>query len=144
MAKQRPERQKAIREIVRMQAICRQCELMEQLSALGFSCTQATISRDMVELGIRKLRGGIYVLAEDLHLQRMVSDFVLELIQVNNMILVKAQPGTASAIAGALDVGEFSDCLGTIAGNDTVLIVCPGNDEATHFIEMLRGLKRSN
>ena len=86
MAGKRNSRQDAIREIVRSQAVRTQRELVERLEKLGYQCTQATISRDIMDMGLRKLPEGIYVLSEDLHLQRMFSEFVTSVERANNLV----------------------------------------------------------
>ena len=77
MAKKRNGRQDAIREIVRTADVRTQRMLVDELKACGFDCTQATVSRDIADMGLHKLPEGMYVLAEDLHLQRMVSELVI-------------------------------------------------------------------
>ena len=74
MAKKRNGRQDAIREIVRNRDVRTQRMLVDALKAAGYDCTQATVSRDIADMGLRKLPEGVYVLAEDQHLQRMVSE----------------------------------------------------------------------
>ncbi len=123
MAKKRSGRQDAIREIVRNNDVRTQRVLVDELCALGFECTQATVSRDIADMGLRKLPEGMYVLAEDLHLQRMVSELVCGVSRTDNLVLIKAQSGTASGIAAAIDAAELPDMLGSLAGNDTVLVV---------------------
>lgn len=123
MAKKRSGRQDAIREIVRNNDVRTQRVLVDELCALGFECTQATVSRDIADMGLRKLPEGVYVLAEDLHLQRMVSELVCGVSRTDNLVLIKAQSGTASGIAAAIDAAELPDMLGSLAGNDTVLVV---------------------
>ncbi len=118
-----------IREIVRARPIRTQQALVAELKAQGFECTQATVSRDIAELGLSKLPDGHYMLAGDLRLQRMMADLALSVVAVNNLVLVKANPGTANAITAALDGAELSEVLGTIAGDDTILVVT-GSDEA--------------
>ncbi len=97
--------------------------LVDELRAMGFDCTQATVSRDIADMGLRKLPEGIYVLAEDLHLQRMVSELVTGVLRTDNLVMIKAQPGTASGIAAAVDAAELPDVLGSLAGNDTILVI---------------------
>lgn len=123
MAKKRNGRQDAIREIVRNKDVRTQRMLVEELKKCGFDCTQATVSRDIADMGLRKLPEGVYVLAEDLHLQRITSEFVVDVTRADNLVLVKAQPGTASAIAAAIDAAELPDVLGSLAGNDTILVI---------------------
>ena len=123
MAKKRNGRQDAIRDIVRNKDVRTQRVLVDELRACGFDCTQATVSRDIADMGLRKLPEYIYVLAEDLHLQRMVSELVTGVPRTDNLILIKAQPGTASGIAAAVDAAELPDVLGSLAGNDTILVI---------------------
>ena len=123
MAKKRNGRQEAIRDIVRTKDVRTQRMLVEELENCGFDCTQATVSRDIADMGLRKLPEGIYVLAEDLHLQRMVSELVTGVLRTDNLVLIKAQPGTASGIAAAVDAAELPDVLGSLAGNDTILVI---------------------
>ena len=94
MAKKRNGRQDAIREIVRNKNVRTQRVLVEELKKQGYDCTQATVSRDIADMGLRKLPEGVYVLAEDLHLQRMVSELVIEVVHAGNLVIVRAQPGT--------------------------------------------------
>lgn len=123
MAKKRNGRQDAIREIVRNKDVRTQRMLVEELKKCGFDCTQATVSRDIADMDLRKLPEGVYVLAEDLHLQRMTSELVVDVTRADNLVLVKAQPGTASGIAAAIDAAELPDVLGSLAGNDTILVI---------------------
>ena len=123
MAKKRNGRQDAIRDIVRNKDVRTQRTLVEELKTYGFDCTQATVSRDIADMGLRKLPEGMYVLAEDLHLQRMVSELVTGVVRADNLVLVKAQPGTASGIAAAIDAAELPDVLGSLAGKDTILVI---------------------
>ncbi len=123
MAKKRNGRQDAIRDIVRNKDVRTQRVLVDELRAMGFDCTQATVSRDIADMGLRKLPEGIYVLAEDLHLQRMVSELVTGVLRTDILVMIKAQPGTASGIAAAVDAAELPDVLGSLAGNDTILVI---------------------
>jgi transcriptional regulator of arginine metabolism len=93
--RKRLERQDAIKRIVRNERVKTQRALVENLKAEGFVCTQATVSRDITEMGLKKLPEGVYVLAEDLHLQRMVSDLVNDVRRSEKFVLVKASAGTA-------------------------------------------------
>lgn len=121
--RKRRARQDEIRRVVRAERIRTQRDLVERLEAAGYTCTQATVSRDITEMGLRKLPEGVYVLAEDLHLQRMISELVTSVVHTNNMLLVKASPGTAPGVAAALDAAEYDGILGSIAGDDTVLVI---------------------
>ena len=129
MAKKRNGRQDAIRDIVRNKNVRTQRMLVEELKALGYDCTQATVSRDIADMGLRKLPEGVYVLAEDLHLQRMVSELVVDVQRADNLVLIKAQPGTASGIAAVVDAAELPDVLGSLAGNDTILVIAKTSED---------------
>ena len=87
IVKHRNSRQDAIREIIRGKSIKTQRALVDELKAMGFNCTQATVSRDISDMGLRKLPEGVYVLSEDLHLQRMLAEFVNEVMRAENLLL---------------------------------------------------------
>ncbi len=141
MATQRNSRQDAIREIVRNKAIRTQRTLVDELLALGYNCTQATVSRDITDMGLRKLPEGIYVLSEDLHLQRMVSEFVTSVERANNLVVVKSHPGTAPGVAAAVDAADLPEVVGSVAGNDTVLVISQTDETASDLVTMLEKLR---
>lgn len=141
MAKKRNGRQDAIRDIVRNKDVRTQRMLVDELKACGFDCTQATVSRDIVDMGLRKLPEGVYVLAEDLHLQRMVSELVTGVQRTDNLVLVKAQPGTASGIAAAVDAAKLPDVLGSLAGNDTILVIAQTAEDGEKFESLITKLR---
>ena len=135
--RKRQRRQDEIRHIVRTGHIRTQRDLVEQLQKQDFDCTQATVSRDITEMGLRKLPEGIYVLAEDLHLQRMISELVTGVAHTGNLALVKASPGTAPGVAAALDGAELTGIMGSIAGDDTVLVITEDEDAAQRLQDHL-------
>lgn len=143
MAKKRNGRQDAIRDIVRNKDVRTQRVLVDELRAMGFDCTQATVSRDIADMGLRKLPEGIYVLAEDLHLQRMVSELVTGVLRTDNLVMVKAQPGTASGIAAAVDAAELPDVLGSLAGNDTILVIAQTAEDGERLEALINKLSNS-
>lgn len=143
MAKKRNGRQDAIRDIVRNKDVRTQRVLVDELRAMGFDCTQATVSRDIADMGLRKLPEGIYVLAEDLHLQRMVSELVTGVLRTANLVMIKAQPGTASGIAAAVDAAELPDVLGSLAGNDTILVIAQTAEDGERLEALINKLSNS-
>lgn len=143
MAKKRNGRQDAIRDIVRNKDVRTQRVLVDELRAMGFDCTQATVSRDIADMGLRKLPEGIYVLAEDLHLQRMVSELVTGVLRTDNLVMIKAQPGTASGIAAAVDSAELPDVLGSLAGNDTFLVIAQTAEDGERLEALINKLSNS-
>lgn len=143
MAKKRNGRQDAIRDIVRNKDVRTQRVLVDELRAMGFDCTQATVSRDIADMGLRKLPEGIYVLAEDLHLQRLVSELVTGVLRTDNLVMIKAQPGTASGIAAAVDAAELPDVLGSLAGNDTILVIAQTAEDGERLEALINKLSNS-
>ena len=143
MAKKRNGRQDAIRDIVRNKDVRTQRVLVDELRAMGFDCTQATVSRDIADMGLRKLPEGIYVLAEDLHLQRMVSELVTGVLRTDNLVMIKAQPGTASGIAAAVAAAELPDVLGSLAGNDTILVIAQTAEDGERLEALINKLSNS-
>lgn len=131
--KKRNKRQEAIREIVRNKSIGTQKALVAELEAAGFSCTQATVSRDITDMGLTKLPEGVYVLAEDLRFHQMVSNLVLSVRTVGNLVMVKAQTGTAQGVCAAIDDAALPSVAGTVAGDDTILVVMETPESAAEF-----------
>ena len=139
MAK-RLNRHDTIRWIVRNKTIRTQSDLADELRLEGFDCTQATVSRDIADMGLRKIPGGLYVLAEDLHLKHMFSEFVHEVERAENLVVAKTQLGTASGVAAALDAAGLPDVMGSIAGNDIVLVITRNSENAEIVADTLREL----
>jgi transcriptional regulator of arginine metabolism len=135
--RKRLERQDAIRSIVRDERVRTQRALVDLLKQRGFVCTQATVSRDITEMGLKKLPEGVYVLAEDLHLQRMVADLVTDVKYSDNLVIVKASTGTAPGVAAALDAAEIDGILGSIAGDDTILVITNGATDGEKLVDQL-------
>lgn len=121
--RKRRARQEIIRKIVRRDRIRTQRDLVQRLQELGYVCTQATVSRDVTDMGLRKLPEGVYVLAEDLHLQRVISELVTSVVASGQLVLVKTLPGGGQAVAAALDGADLDEVLGSIAGDDTILVI---------------------
>ncbi|HEX8026268.1 MAG TPA: arginine repressor [Candidatus Limnocylindrales bacterium] len=127
-------RQRAIRDLVETRSIRTQQELATALQGRGFRTTQATISRDVRELGLAKRgRGGtsIYVLSQRLldaeatgedRLRRLLADLPIELREAGQLLVIRTVPGSAHAIAAALDRARWDDVEGSIAGDDTVFV----------------------
>jgi transcriptional regulator of arginine metabolism len=135
--RKRRERQDAIRKIVRRERVRTQRDLVDRLLQHGFDCTQATVSRDIADMGLRKLPEGVYVLAEDLHLQRMISELVTSVVRANNLVLVKCSAGAGAGVGAALDGAELDEVLGSIAGDDTILIICRTDNDAESVLESI-------
>jgi transcriptional regulator of arginine metabolism len=127
-------RQQAIGDVVREQALRTQQELVDALAGKGFKATQATVSRDITEMGLVKVPlDGRQVYAppsSEATLEQTGEQRLIELLdglpidvrESGLMLVIRAVPGTAHAIATALDRARWPDVLGTIAGDDTLFI----------------------
>ena len=129
-------RQRAIRDLVALRPIRTQQELAAALRERGFRTTQATISRDVAELGLVKAtREGTQAYAlprrlveaetsgED-RLRALLRDLPIELGEAGLLLIVRTLPGSAHAIAAALDRARWPEVAGSIAGDDTVFVAC--------------------
>lgn len=144
------KRQSKILEIIRNNEICTQEELAERLNAEGFNVTQATVSRDIRELGITKISAGrgrqkYGVISNDDGLvnekfKRVFKDGVTSIDFAGNIIVIKTLTGMAMAVAAALDAMENTEIIGTIAGDDTVFCVTKDEEKAVKLIERLKGV----
>lgn len=132
----KPQRQHRILRILEEQPVSSQAQLVQLLESEGIVATQATVSRDLEELGAVKVRipGGTmaYALPEytrgersssDDHLKRVLGEFVLEVAHSANIVVLRTPPGSAHVVGSALDRAGLSDLLGTVAGDDTLFIV---------------------
>jgi transcriptional regulator of arginine metabolism len=129
-------RQRAIRDLVSSRPIRTQQELAGALRERGFRTTQATMSRDVTELGLVKApRGGTQAYAlpprlveadasgED-RLRALLHDLPVEVREAGLLLVIKTLPGSAHAIAAALDRARWPEVAGSIAGDDTVFVAC--------------------
>lgn len=133
MAGVRKERQDAIRDLVRHNHIRTQSDLVAQLRDRGFDVTQATISRDITDLGLEKDVRGVYMLPEDYRLRSIAASAVRETRRAQNQVLLLCDPGTASSVAAALDASQTQGVLGSIAGDDTILVICADDAQGERF-----------
>lgn len=127
-------RQRRIIQLVRQRPVTSQNQMVKLLRALGCPATQATVSRDLDELGAVKVRreGKVaYALPSETPaapvgdaLRRMLSESVVGLESTGNLLLVKTPPGHAGMVAGAMDRAAIEGVAGTVAGDDTILIIC--------------------
>jgi transcriptional regulator of arginine metabolism len=129
-------RQHVLARLLTEHAVTSQPQLVELLAGAGVSATQATVSRDLEELGAVKVRvpgvdGQVYAIAElpkdhavpvD-HLRRVLGEWVVEVTASLNLVVVRTPPGSAHVVASALDRTGLPGVLGTVAGDDTVLVI---------------------
>lgn len=122
----KPKRLAAIRQLVREKEISGHRELLSELKKLGYRVTQATISRDLAELGlvkIKKKNTRVYSLPEVDEVRRVLQMLVVNIENAGNLGVVKTVPGAAQGVAASLDRLKWPDVVGSVAGDDTVLLV---------------------
>ncbi|MCU1345395.1 MAG: argR [Acidimicrobiia bacterium] len=129
------ERQHAIAKLLAKHQVTSQPALVELLGTQGITATQATVSRDLEDLGAVKVRvpGGetVYAipefepdrLAPEDHLRRVLGEWVADVSHSGNLVVVRTPPGCAHVVASALDRSGIAGFLGTVAGDDTLLCV---------------------
>ena len=126
-------RRDAVARILRSRRIGTQEELIEALADAGFRATQATLSRDLARLGARRVSrpegGTVYELdgAAEPHGLGALRGLVEEITANASLVVIRTHPGSAPAIARAIDMGEIPEVLGTIAGDDTIFVAPAGD-----------------
>ena len=149
------QRQHRIARLLEQHAVTSQTQVVELLAADGVVATQATVSRDLDELGASKVRasGGesVYAIpdlpkdqvAPEDHLRRVMGDWVVEVAYSGNLVVLRTPPGSAHVVASALDRAGLGDIIGTVAGDDTVLCVVgerAGSAKVAKRLSALAGL----
>ncbi len=143
-------RQEAILQIVRENAVATQDELIAQLNKAGFCVTQATASRDIKQLGLTKIvdAGGVhrYVVRQDnkqgsSNHGYIFSSSVISVAYAVNDIVIKCYPGMANAACAVLDNMHFPEILGTLAGDDTILVIAKSEKDAVIVYNKIKSLK---
>jgi transcriptional regulator of arginine metabolism len=144
-------RQSQILDVIDREAIASQAALQQRLEARGIHATQATISRDLKDLGLVKRAGdGAYVRlgvdrspAAGDQFRRAVTALVRGLERVDPLMVVRTDRGQAQGLAEWIDRAQLPEVAGTIAGDDTILLVCRGSEAAAaieeRFREMVKG-----
>ena len=143
------QRQKAILELIRQEDLEVQEELLERLHEMGFSCTQATISRIIKELHLvnERTARGTYKYVVSLHrgrtdlanrLQTIFRESVTSFDMAQNLIVLKTMPGLANAAAAALDGMDIPNMVGSITGDDTAVLIMRSNEYAEQFCHEIR------
>jgi transcriptional regulator of arginine metabolism len=151
----KPQRQHLVAKLIEQGTIENQAQLVDLLAEQGCHATQATVSRDLDDLGAIKVRipGGesayaipalpAQQLAPEDHLRRVCGDWVVEVAHSGNLVVLRTPPGSAHVVASALDRAGLPDLLGTVAGDDTLLVVVDegvGGAEVAEKLTDLAGL----
>jgi transcriptional regulator of arginine metabolism len=133
MTDTRTRRLRALAELVRSGQFVSQEEVTERLAALGFAVTQATVSRDLEQLGAVKVkRGGVlcYALPDQLaaadwstsRLERILREWVIGIEAAGRLLIVRTPPGSAHLVASAIDHAQLPEIAGTVSGDDTLFV----------------------
>ena len=149
-------RQRAIREILAREPVGSQLELVDALGTRGYDVTQATVSRDIAELGLVKVARGdrhVYLSPEDLappvrpaadeRLRRILADVPVSIARSGLTLVLVGTPGTADLVAQAIDESSLTEQVGTLAGDNTVLVLFPDEARLQQWIERFEALSAS-
>lgn len=132
-------RQNALAQIIRSDVVSSQGDLADRLAAKGFAVTQATVSRDLEQIGAVKARRAgrlSYVLPDEVRdssgprLESMLRQWVSSIDVAMNMVVMKTPPGSAHLIGVALDKSDMDKIVGTICGDDTLFVACRSTSAA--------------
>jgi transcriptional regulator of arginine metabolism len=153
------QRQRAIRDLVTSRPVGSQREVVDALSAQGFEVTQATVSRDITELGLVKAPGAdghVYLTPErvasngstatspaasDLRLERILADIPVVVGRSGLILVLTGTPGTASVIAQAIDESSLREQEGTLAGDNTLLVLFADESRLERWLERFRAIQ---
>ncbi|MEC8952740.1 MAG: arginine repressor [Acidobacteriota bacterium] len=141
----KPFRQAAIVELVTGEAIHSQELLRKRLKRRGFDATQATLSRDIKELGlVKRAADGAYQRVDVVQMQTMgpradvqrtVADYLKRVERVEQMIVLKTDPGEAQLLALAIDRATYDEVVGTVGGDDTILVIARHRRAAAEIVK---------
>jgi transcriptional regulator of arginine metabolism len=133
-------RQRAILDLLKHAPVASQEDLQKALRKRGIKVGQATLSRDIRDLGLSKTALGYALPQGDSSaspalppVSRLVREFALEVRVAQNLLVIKTSVGSAQPVAAALDEENWPEAIGTVAGDDTILIVCPDNKDAARL-----------
>ena len=140
-------RRTQIVNLLRDEEVETQEDLRRKLARRGIHVTQATVSRDIEELGLVKTRTG-YRLPEALEpmpsvepgLATVLKEFLMDVRLAANLVIVKTRPGNAHSVAVALDANPWEEVIGTIAGDDTIFVATPSSHQAESIRRKIRAL----
>ena len=129
------QRQHRLVQILKKRTVTGQAELVRLLAEQGVDATQVTVSRDLEELGAVRVRGAggalVYAIpsgpddrpAPEVHLRRVLGEWMADVTSSSNLVIVRTPPGCAHVVASALDRAGLAQIAGTVAGDDTVLVI---------------------
>jgi transcriptional regulator of arginine metabolism len=146
------QRQHLVAKLLSQHAVGSQEQLVALLAEEGVTATQATVSRDLDDLGAIKVRAGagetVYAIPElpkdqrapEDHLRRTLGDWVVEVASSGNLVVLRTPPGTANVVGSALDRSGMPEVIGTVAGDDTLFVVVAEGLTGAQVADQLREL----
>jgi transcriptional regulator of arginine metabolism len=146
------QRQHVVQQLLADHAVSSQGQLVDLLADAGIDATQATVSRDLDELGAVKVRVSgdtvVYAIPElptdqhlpEDHLRRVLGEWLVEVGHAHNIVMMRTPPGSAHVVASALDRRGLDEVLGTVAGDDTIMVVAAESTTGEGLAAMLRDL----
>jgi transcriptional regulator of arginine metabolism len=152
MRLKKAQRQHLLAQLLEKAQVASQADLVRLLAEEGVEATQVTVSRDLEELGAVKIRkpGGLLTYAlpdpppprpsREAHLRRVMGEWVADVASSSNLVVVRTPPGCAHVVASALDRSGVEEILGTVAGDDTVLVIAREGVRGTALAEKLASL----
>ena len=140
-------RQNTILELVQQESVANQEQLRKLLLRQGFEVTQATLSRDINELALIKTSSGYSVPRGDQHVEhgyhsagRLVREFVVEVREAQNLLVIKTATGSAQPVAAAIDSEGWQEIVGTVGGDDTILVISQSKKNAHRITMRIKGM----
>ena len=144
-------RQRALLDLLRREPLGSQQEIRDRLASEGYPATQSTISRDLEELGLVRVRDGdghlryadpndVPAARSDRHLRGVLTEFVAGVESSGNLVVVWTPPGAANAVAEVLDRAALPGVLATVAGDNTILVVAREGTRSSSVAKRLRDL----
>lgn len=146
------QRQHLVAKLLSQHAVASQEQLVSLLADEGVAATQATVSRDLDDLGAIKVRAAagetVYAIPElpkdqrapEDHLRRALGDWVVEVASSGNIVVLRTPPGTANVVGSAVDRSGMPEIIGTVAGDDTLLVVVAEGRTGAQVADQLREL----
>ena len=140
-------RQKAILDLLHRGPVESQEELQGFLAKRGFAAGQATLSRDIRELGLIKTPDGYAAVKSAVatepvlpSVSRLVREFVVDVRLAQNLLVLKTSVGSAQPVAAAVDAEDWPEVVGTLAGDDTILVISQDNRSAQQLVRRIQGM----
>lgn len=137
-------RRRVLRRLLQDHVVRSQAEIVELLAGRGHAVTQATVSRDLAAIGAVKDGSARYVLARDERvdealedLAHVLNEYAESIVGSGQVVVVRTPPGAAQVVAGAIDRARVADVLGTVAGDDTVLVVTTNDNDGAELAARL-------